>query len=106
LSELTESRQLNRGYHDGFTRAFEIVLTPLLFGYFGSLVDGWLGTRPGFTVGLAAFAVTGVFVKLWVTYDQAMRQHEAALLTARARPAAPRSQLVSGKPIRTDEGIR
>jgi hypothetical protein len=100
------TRQLNRGYHDGFTRALEIVITPLLFGYLGSLLDGWLGTRPGFTLGLAAFAVAGLFVKLWVTYDQAMRRHEAALLSARGRPAAAGPQLASDQPIQTDEGIR
>jgi hypothetical protein len=105
LSELTATRQLNRGYHDGLTRALEIVITPLLFGYFGSLIDGWLGTRPGFTLGLAGFAVAGLFVKLWVTYDQAMRRHEAALLGSRGRPGAAGRRLASDQPIDTEEGI-
>jgi hypothetical protein len=77
--DLAAKRQLNRGYGDGLTRAMEIVLTPVIFGFLGGLLDSWLGTRPGFTIGLAAFAVVGVFVKLWIRYDQDMKAHEAKI---------------------------
>jgi hypothetical protein len=89
--DLAAKRQLNRGYGDGLTRAMEIVLTPLIFGGLGALLDAWLGTRPGFTIGLAAFAVTGIFVKLWIRYDQDMRAHEAALPRAQASASSPDS---------------
>ena len=32
MSDLAARRQVNRGYSDGFTRALEVVLTPLLLG--------------------------------------------------------------------------
>lgn len=79
MFDLAAKRQLNRGYGDGLSRAFEIVLTPVILGFLGSLVDGWLGTRPGFTIGFAAVGVTGVFVKMWIGYDREMRAHEAKL---------------------------
>ena len=72
----TAKRQLNRGYGDAMTRAFEIVLTPLIFGGAGYLVDSWLGTGPWFMVGLGVFAVTGVFVKMWYVYDLEMQKVE------------------------------
>jgi F0F1-type ATP synthase assembly protein I len=77
--DLAAKRQLNRGYSDGLSRAFEIVLTPLILGFLGRLVDGWLDTRPGFMIGFAALGVVGVFVKLWIGYDREMRAHEAQL---------------------------
>lgn len=79
MFDLAAKRQLNRGYSDGLSRAFEIVLTPVILGFLGSLVDGWLGTRPGFMIGLAAVGVVGVFVKMWIGYDREMRAHEANL---------------------------
>lgn len=60
-------------------RAFEIAVTPVLFGLGGWLLDGWWDTSPVFTVALAAWAVVGVFVKLWFGYDHEMRQHEEKL---------------------------
>jgi hypothetical protein len=77
--DLAAKRQLNRGYSDGLSRALEIVVTPLLFGFVGHLVDGWLGTGPAFMIGLGAFAVTGLFVRFWLGYDREMRAHEAKL---------------------------
>jgi F0F1-type ATP synthase assembly protein I len=82
--DLAAKRQLNRGYSDGLSRALEIVVTPLLFGFLGHLVDGWLGTAPGFMIGFGAFAVTGMFVRFWLGYDREMREHEAKLPRAGA----------------------
>jgi hypothetical protein len=77
--DLAAKRQLNRGYSDGLSRALEIVLMPLIFGFIGHLVDGWLGTGPGFMIGRGAFAGTGLFVRFWLGYDREMRAHEAKL---------------------------
>lgn len=79
MFDLASRQKLNRGYHDGFTRAMEIVLTPLLFGLAGRAVDGWLGTDPVFMLGFGALAVVGLFVKIWLGYDREMRAHEARL---------------------------
>lgn len=88
MLDLVARRQLNRGYSDGLSRAVEIVVTPLLFGYLGHLLDGWLGTRPALTIVLAAVAVSGLFVKLWLGYDREMRRHEAGSVWARPRQPA------------------
>ena len=77
MFDLATRRKINKGFSDGFTRAVEIVATPVLLGFIGALVDGWLGTRPAFTLGLAVFGVCGIFVKLWLGYDREMQQHEA-----------------------------
>ena len=79
MFDLAARRQLNRGYGDGFTRALEIVLTPLFFGFLGRLVDDWLGTAPWFMIGLGAFAVCGMFVRFWLGYDREMQAHEAGI---------------------------
>ena len=88
MFDLAARRQLNRGYSDGLSRAVEIVVTPLLFGYAGHLLDGWLGIRPVMTIALAALAVTGLFVKLWLGYDREMRRHEEGAVWARSQAAA------------------
>lgn len=95
MFDLAAKRQLNRGYGDGLSRAIEIVLTPVILGFLGSLVDGWLGTRPGFTIGLAVLGVVGMFVKLWIGYDREMRVHEAKLAGGRERTEPPEAEAPS-----------
>jgi len=89
--DLATKRKINKGFNDGFTRAVEIVVAPVLLGFLGSLVDDWIGTRPAFTIGLAALGVCGIFAKLWLGYDRDMKLEEAALPGARRPPdeAAP-----------------
>jgi hypothetical protein len=86
-------RKINKGFSDGFTRAVEIVVTPVLLGLLGVVVDGWLGTRPAFTLGLAVFGVCGIVTKLWLGYDREMKVEEAKVparrTTVRAANAAP-----------------
>ena len=55
----SDRRDLYSGFGDTFTRAFEIVVTPLIFGLIGWWIDGRLGTRPALAIvfGLVAFAV-------------------------------------------------
>jgi hypothetical protein len=93
--DLATRRKINKGFSDGFTRAVEIVVTPVLMGLLGAVVDGWLGTRPGFTLGLASFGVCGIFAKLWLGYDREMRAEEAKIPGARGASArgavAPRA---------------
>lgn len=98
MFDLAARRQLNRGYNDGLTRALEIVVTPVLFGYLGHLVDGWIGTRPVMTLVLAAVAVSGLFVKLWYGYDREMREHEADAVWAKPQPAVPGDAEARGGP--------
>jgi hypothetical protein len=85
--DLAARRQLNRGYNDSLTRAVEIVGTPLLLGYLGFLIDGWVGIRPVLTLVLGIVGISGIFVKLWLGYDRDMREHEAKAAWARPEPA-------------------
>lgn len=77
MSDLRVKQQLNRGYSDGLARGIEVVLTPLLFGALGWLLDGWLGTDPFLAIILGTFGVIGIFAKLKLGYDRAMHVEEA-----------------------------
>jgi F0F1-type ATP synthase assembly protein I len=83
--DLATKRKINKGFNDGFTRAVEIVVTPVLLGFLGVAVDGWLGTRPAFTLGLAIFGVCGIVAKLWLGYDREMKVEEAQVPTTSRR---------------------
>jgi hypothetical protein len=96
--DLAARRQLNRGYNDGLTRAVEIVGTPLLLGYLGFLIDGWVGIRPAMTLVLGIVGISGIFVKLWLGYDREMREHEAKAAWARPEPAADAGRIGDGAP--------
>ena len=85
MFDLTARQKLNRGYSDGLSRALEIVMTPLLMGFFGRLIDGWLGTSPVFMLALGTFGAAGIIARMWLGYDREMRKHEAALPGARGR---------------------
>jgi F0F1-type ATP synthase assembly protein I len=63
----------------------ELAVTPTIFGFFGWLLDGWLGTRPVFMLGLGLFTVVYVGWRLMSGYDAAMREHDARLFTAQRR---------------------
>jgi F0F1-type ATP synthase assembly protein I len=87
LSDHTAQRQLNRGYGDALSGAFEIAITPVLFGGLGYLLDSWLDTAPVFMISLGLFAITGVFVKMWFVYDRQMGEEEQQVdHTGRSRP--------------------
>lgn len=81
--DLRSRRELNNGFGDALARAFELVLTPVMFAGLGWLLDGWLGTRP--FIALALFAFTAVYVawKLFARYDAEMRRHEERLFGPR-----------------------
>ena len=84
MFDLATRRKINKGFSDGFTRAVEIVVTPVLLGFLGAGVDGWLGTRPAFTLALAIFGVCGIVAKLWLGYDREMKAEEAKVPAMRS----------------------
>jgi hypothetical protein len=75
--DLRAKQQLNRGYSDGLARGMEVVLTPLLLGALGWLLDGRLGTSPILAVVFGCVGAAGIFVKLKLGYDKQMEQVEA-----------------------------
>lgn len=88
MSDLDEKRDLNRGFGDGMSRAFEIAVTPIVFGALGYGIDTLADTTPAFTIALAVFAVMGMFVRLWYGYDAEMRAHETRARWAAGRPVS------------------
>ena len=77
---------------DEQARGIELALTPVVFGGFGWLLDGWLGTGIVLTLGLAAFALVGTVARIWYGYDAQMRDLESSSRWARrsaTRPAEP-----------------
>ncbi len=100
-----DQRDMYRGFGDGFTRAFEMALTPAVFGGLGYLLDRWIGVLPVFTILLFLTAVFGQFVKMYYTYDARMKAHEAAGPWARAAGEAPQaapSVLAGSAPLAPD----
>lgn len=78
MSPSNDKRALNQAFGDEMTRGLELVLTPLLFGGLGYLVDRVAGTSPWFTVAFGTFALVGMVVKMWFGYDAEMRAMESA----------------------------
>lgn len=75
--DLRERRELNRGFGDTLSRAFEFAAAPAIFGGLGYLADGALGTKPIATILAVVFAFTGAVVRFWYGYDAEMRVREA-----------------------------
>lgn len=65
-----------RGDGDGLAQAFELVLTPLLFGLLGFFVDARLGTRPVMTAVLAAIGIAGVVSAQYYRYTARIAQQD------------------------------
>lgn len=77
MFDLRAKQQLNKGYSDGMARGMEIVLTPLLMGGLGWLLDRWIGISPILTLTFGVLGVVGIFVKLKLGYDRQMDTAEA-----------------------------
>lgn len=78
--DLRERRELNSGFGESLSRAFELALTPAIFAGIGWLIDGWLGTRPLFLILLFALVMGYEIWKMFLRYDRDMREHERTLL--------------------------
>jgi hypothetical protein len=75
-------------FGQGFSRAFELAVTPALFGLLGYGLDQWLGTLPVFTAILSLVALVGMMLRTWYGYCYRMEALEAQGPWARNRPAA------------------
>lgn len=82
---MDDKRDLYNGFGSTFTRAFEMAGTTVIFAVLGHLLDRWLGITPVLTIVLAAFAVAGGFLRLYINYDAEMRRQEAGAPWARDR---------------------
>lgn len=91
-----------QGLDDGFTRAIELVLTPVVFALIGLGIDALLGTIPLFCIVLALFAIVGESAMMWYRYDARMREHERELQERRRGPV-PASEGEAARETAADE---
>jgi len=83
--ELHERREMYTGFGDGLARAFELAVTPVVFGALGYGLDRWLGLAPVLTIVLFLFGVAGTSYMAWFRYEAEMRRVERDAPWARHR---------------------
>lgn len=86
--DLRERRELNNGFGNAMSRAFELAATPAIFAGFGWLLDRQLGTSPLFLLVLFFFAIAGVCYMTWKRYEEEMQAHEAEAVWNRRKQAS------------------
>lgn len=95
-----ERSKIYNGASVAFSRAVEMVVTPLIFGFLGYRLDLWVGTTPAFTVVLSVFCLGYITWKTCVGYSADMVRQEAELRGRRSGPSAARSApSVSAPPL-------
>lgn len=72
----TERGELYRNFGDGFTRAFELAVTPVIFGAAGYWLDGRIGVRPLLTLVFTLLAILGLLLRTWYGYVYRMQKLE------------------------------
>jgi F0F1-type ATP synthase assembly protein I len=77
--DLRDRRDTYNGFGNALARAVELVVTPMLFGLLGVLLDRWLGTSPMFVFVLAGFALAGMAVRMYYAYVEEMKVQEQRL---------------------------
>jgi hypothetical protein len=85
---LPDLKSRDKGFGDGLSAAFEMVVTPAIFGVLGFFLDRFLGTVPVFTL---VFSVAVLSYMVWKFWAQYMRDSEAELERWRAARAATRT---------------
>ncbi len=81
--------ELYRTFGNGYTRAFELAVTPTLFGLMGYGLDRWLGIIPVLTLVFALTAFLSLLLSTWSGYVEQMKSLESAGPWARASTPAP-----------------
>ena len=76
-----ETREIKQGFGDAFAAAFELVVTPGIFGFLGWLVDGRLGLFPVFTVAFSVITLAYASWRLARSYGESL---DRALVERRA----------------------
>jgi F0F1-type ATP synthase assembly protein I len=84
--DLRDRQATYNGFGNALSTAVEIVVTPLVFGVLGWLIDRAVGTTPLFAVVLGLFAVIGLAVRLYYRYRDDMARAEEGKPWTRSRP--------------------
>jgi len=82
-------------------RGADFALVVLVFLGIGWAIDRWLGTWPGFAIGMVIFSVVGQFVKMYYEYTASMERLEAERRERAATRTAARPTTVAVDDDRT-----
>ncbi len=93
--DLRAARDVNSGFGEGLATSFELVVTPLVMGLFGYLIDRWVGTHLVFALGFGLFTFGYLVYKLVVRYSTEMAAHDAK---------APWARPAGGKRVASNAG--
>jgi F0F1-type ATP synthase assembly protein I len=77
VEESGSNQHLYNGFGSSTARAFELAVTPAIFGFLGHLLDRALGTSPVFLIVFVLFCVAGLGVRMYYGYKHQMDEHEA-----------------------------
>lgn len=77
--DLRDRRELNNGAGNALSRAVELTVTPMIFGFLGWLLDGRLNTRPIFMLVFFVFVLGYVIWKHYALYSAAMDDEQRKL---------------------------
>jgi hypothetical protein len=80
VGALTSQREGGGQGIDMLSKGVELVLTTVIVGGIGALLDAWLGTTPWLMFGLGGFALGYQVWKMVVGYEADMQAHEDQLL--------------------------
>jgi hypothetical protein len=86
--DLRAKRDLYNGFGNTLSRAFEIVLIPLIFALPGWGLDRWVGTSPLFALLTGGFGLVGVIARMYYEYAARMDAESALLPGAQRRRQA------------------
>ncbi len=67
-----DRRENVKATDDGFSAAFEMIVTPVLFGLLGFFIDSRVGTYPVFTLVLGFVVLSYEVWRLWSRYSDDM----------------------------------
>lgn len=70
------AKRRDNGFGDGLAAAFELVMTPAIFGVLGYLLDRALGLVPVFTL---IFSLSVVLYELWKLWSGYMAESDVEL---------------------------
>lgn len=90
--DLSQRRELNNGAGEALTRAFELVLTPLIFASLGWMLDRRLDSFPLISLGFFLFAFGYEAWKHLRRYSAEMDRQQARILGHQAAPKGRESE--------------
>ena len=83
--DLRQQSDVSNGFGDGLQQAFELVVTPAIFGFLGYLLDRWLGTPLVFTFLLTSVVLGYMVWKIVTVYAADMERAQEGKPWTRAR---------------------